>query len=560
MASEQVRLATIAIGPLLRKRGTSPALGVSLRRAVRALDKALVEDDLEISAEAARQTIAELKQCLPLIHESSRPADHEQLEGITNVLALLAPLELTMPPAPLPAPTQSAPSACEPFPPLPFHLIPPTPPAPPPQPVARITATPAAQPFVPPTLNFPTVRVRLVGLKERLRVLRVAVDSPFSTLREVDAAHAGLQKIVRSINWLGQKRLAAFRQEGAETENPERQLVANLALIHLGDPDAVESLVAGLEKQVAGKRGLSALTNTILRTLVDADALERLLKVFLSPSEVAIFSLLLPILAEHGLLSSSQLLDFANHPNDDVAVSAAEALARSGDSRDAPILLSSALGAPTPARANALLFAAVALGSVAALTEVRQRLSEHTVGASFHLVEALAIAGDDSDADGLLALATSPEVDASQVLLVAANLGCMGVVEALPGLADRVPQGVLEEARRMVTGGRHHTTDRPVAGMRLLRGKPWSVSGLLSRLGAADEPIQSQQRLALEIRVRTGIVPPTRFPLLMSKADRSALLANWSRHFARANDRLRPGGWYYQGKPIKPANGEGEVR
>jgi len=134
------------------------------------------------------------------------------------------------------------------------------------------------------------------------------------------------------------------------------------------------------------------------------------------------------------------------------------------------------------------------------------------------------------------------------------------VVEALPVLADKVPKNVLEEARRMVAGGRPHTTDRPVAEMRLLRGKPWSVSGLLSRLGAADEPIQSQQRLALEIRVRTGIVPPTRFPLLMSSSDRSELLANWSEHFAKANGRLRPGGWYYQGKPNKPTNVVGEVR
>ena len=95
----------------------------------------------------------------------------------------------------------------------------------------------------------------------------------------------------------------------------------------------------------------------------------------------------------------------------------------------------------------------------------------------------------------------------------------------------------------------------PASAIRRLRGELWSVSGLLSRLAAPDEPVQSQRRLALEIRVRTGLVPPTKFPLLMSAAARAELMASWTAYFAKTNGQLAPGGWYYQGKPAGKENG-----
>jgi hypothetical protein len=118
-------------------------------------------------------------------------------------------------------------------------------------------------------------------------------------------------------------------------------------------------------------------------------------------------------------------------------------------------------------------------------------------------------------------------------------------------LTDRVPRETLEEARRMILGdGSAHPSGEasPNSALRRLHGEPWSVSGLLSRLAAPDEPVQSQRRLALEIRVRTGLVPPTKFPLLMSAAARAELVANWNAYFAKTNASLKPGGWYYQGQ------------
>jgi hypothetical protein len=297
----------------------------------------------------------------------------------------------------------------------------------------------------------------------------------------------------------------------------------------------------------AEQQPLPPIAGTILRTFTDATVLDGMLKLLFKPAGDALGSLLLPLLAEQGVLSSEQLLKLANHPSDALAVPAVEALAWSGDPRDAPLLLASARKATTPGRANALLFAAVALGSLEALAEVRAQLPDRA--ASSHLVEALAIAGDASDAPRLLALAEGPGIEADHLLLAAANLGCVATAQALPALVGRVRREAIEQARRMILGsGSTHPSDEAPA-IRRLYGEPWTVSGLLSRLAAPDDPVQSQRRLALEIRVRTGLVPPTKFRLLMSAAARAELVANWNAYFAKANGKLKPGDWYYQGQP-----------
>jgi hypothetical protein len=307
-------------------------------------------------------------------------------------------------------------------------------------------------------------------------------------------------------------------------------------------------MMSMLEGVVAEEQPLPPIAATILRTFTDATVLDGMLKLLLKPGGDALGSLLLPLLAEQGVLSSEQLLKLTNHPRDALAVPAAEALAWSGDAYNAPLLLASARKATTPGRANALLFAAVALGSAEALVEVRAQLPERAAS-SHHLAEALAIAGDDSDAPRLIALAEKPGIDADHLLLAVANLGCVATVQALPALVSHVRRETLERARRMILGsGSTHPSDEASA-IRRLHGEPWSVSGLLSRLAAPDEPLQSQRRLALEIRVRTGLVPPTKSSLLMSAAARAELVANWTAYFAKTNAKLKPGDWYYQGHP-----------
>jgi hypothetical protein len=75
----------------------------------------------------------------------------------------------------------------------------------------------------------------------------------------------------------------------------------------------------------------------------------------------------------------------------------------------------------------------------------------------------------------------------------------------------------------------------------------------VARLTASDETIRSQRRLALELRVRTGLLPPAVLPSFAPAQTRSKALAHWTDHFARASGRLPAGQWYYQGKPAKLA-------
>jgi hypothetical protein len=59
--------------------------------------------------------------------------------------------------------------------------------------------------------------------------------------------------------------------------------------------------------------------------------------------------------------------------------------------------------------------------------------------------------------------------------------------------------------------------------------------------------------MALELRARTGQAPLSTLPVLMPKAARPELLATWSSYYAKANGRLAPGDWYYQGKSMGQA-------
>jgi len=553
MSSEKVRLASKALGPLVRRHGTSPALKVTLRQAVKTLARALVETDTKTQAEAIRQAIDELRFGLHLIQISQRPADHAQLAGTTEALSFLAPLEGAMAPEPVrilaPAPPPAS-AALSPQ----THANPP-PPAPTvvPRP-APAKAEDKTRPFEPQSLDFPTVRLRLIGLTRKFKSLRVALTEPLTTLRDLDVACAELDKIVQAVKWLGVKCVPAFLKASENAESLEDRLVASAALIHLGALGGVERMMSMLEGVVAEEQPLPPIAATILRTFTDATVLDGMLKLLLKPAGDALGSVLLPLLAEQGVLSSEQLLKLMNNPSEDLAVPAVEALAWFGDPRDASLLLASARKATTPGRANALLFAAVGLGSAEALAEVRAQLPKRAAS-SHHLVAALAIAGDDSDAARLIALAEQPSVEADHLVLAAANLGCVATVQVLPALVGHVRRETIEQARRMILGsGSTHPSDEASA-LRRLHGEPWSVSGLLSRLAAPDEPVQSQRRLALEIRVRTGLVPPTKFPLLMSAAARAELVASWRAHFAKAHGQLAPGGWYYQGKPAGKENG-----
>jgi hypothetical protein len=540
MALNQVRQASKVLGPLLRKRGTSPAVGAALRRALQALDKAFSGLAAQAQDETVAAGMAELRSCVDLIRQSDRPADHEQLEGVEKALALLAPAEEAVPAVPMPDLVLAAAK---------------DPPASARKPEAQAAkvgpARRAARAF-----DLGAAGALLGGYEAKLHMLHVVASGPLFRNADLDAATAELDKQVHALRWLGKDRIPEILCVADTAKSLADRLAAGAALVHLGDAHGAEMVVGLLGKAAADKQPLPEDSQTLLRTFTDDSVVQWFLKVFLLPVHPTVCGLLLPLLAERNLLSSDQLWNLLGHARDEVAVEAAQALVWSDGQVDTQALLAWARQARTSRRANALLYAATVFGSSAALAEVRAR-AQAGEAVDRLLALALAVAGDASDAVLLMRLAEQFEDDAPVLLLAAANLGCAGTLAALPALEGRVPADVLEEARRRIAGAPGQAGNVGTAkDVRLLRGQPWSVEGLLACLQAPGEPLQAQRHLALELRVRTGQASPRPLPLLVPGAARPGLLADWNSCYAKANGRLKPGVWYYQGKPVNPSTRE----
>lgn len=533
MGSDQVRQASKVLGPLLRRRGTSPALGATLRRALQALDKSFAGLSPQAEDETIETGIAELRACVELIGQSDRPADHEQLAGIERALVLLAPPFAAPPPAlALEAPATGVAAA-----------------------VARVGPTagqrkPRTRRPGAPALDFETVGTLLLGLEAKLQTLHLGLGEPLFTMADGCAAEAELERQIEALRWLGKERAVELLRVADLAQGLEDRLVAGAALVYLGEGSGAEMVMGILGKAAAAKQPFPEISPTLLRTFTDASVLDWLRQLVLRPAHPAVCGLLLPLLVERNLLSAEQVWSWVNHAKDDVAVAAACALPWIDGRADVESLLAWAREARSPRRAPALLFAATALGSAAALAEVRARLQQDRPSHRL-LVDALAVAGGAGDAELLTALAAHPDADAGYLLLAAANLGSAGMLDALPSFADEVPGRILEEVRRMVTGRSSPDGDGPGLDMavRALRGQPWSVAGVLACLGSPEESPVAQRRMAIELRVRTGQALPSRLPQLLPPAARSGLLATWTAHYAKAGGKLRPGGWYYQGRP-----------
>ena len=540
MASDQVRQASKLLGPLLRRRGTSPAVGAGLRRALGALDKSLTGLSAQAQDETIASGITELRACVELIGKSDRPADHDQLEGINKALALLAPAEEAFVAAPAPDLVLVAPAEAK--------------TASAPRSVAESLPRPH-RPSKAPALDFHTVGTLLVGLEAKLRTLHVVLSEPLFRLADRYGAAAELQKQVTALKWLGRERVPEILRVADVAKSVDDRLAAGAALIHLGEARGAEMMMGILGKVAAAQQPLPDTSATLLRTLTDASLLDWLLKIFLKPAHPVVCGLLLPLLVERNLLSSEQIWELSNHPKDEIAVEAARALPWTDGNHDTQMLLAWAREARTPRRASALLFAATALGSAAALAEVRARV-EKGEDVDHLLVDALAIAGAPADAAALTALAARPDSDAAYVLLAAANLGSAETLRVLPMLADQVPANVLDEAQRMLTGRALRVEGEPGkanAAIRTLRGQPWSVAGLIACLAEPGETLEAQRLMALELRARTGQAPLSTLPVLLPAAARPELLANWNSYYAKANGKLKPGDWYYQGKNMGTA-------
>jgi hypothetical protein len=546
MSKDQIRSASKALVPLLRRRGTSPAVGSGLRRAVQALDKALAAPEGN-SAAATRQALSELRQCLVLMHESERPADHEQMEGTADALSFLAPLEAALPAAPVQdAPAAVAPSVFQ-------TVVPSTVPVEPPAPARQPQRPPRHRRPVPAQPMSDTVHVQLRGLVASFDALQAIAGSPSQRLADLDAANEAIGSHLRATSWLGRERVPGIVKLSREAKEIETRLAAAAVLIHLHEPGGPERSLTVVERAAQAKKPLGPRARTMLHWLRGDDFIACANTVFAKTTCDAARALLLPLLVEHGQLSAAALLPLTEQADDDVAAAAARALAWVGDGVQATAMLSAARRTEKPARAGALLFAAAALGSFDALTEIRARIRKRQT-ISHAMVDALAVAGDPSDAALLLELAAEEDVDAGALLLAAASLGHRATLEALASFADRVPGEVLGEARRRIAGEDPQAETSRAPG-RLFRGQAWSVARLLERLSDPCETVSAQRLLALELRVRTGVVPPSLVPRLASTTERSRAVAGWTSHYAKSNGRLDAAEWYYQGKPLPAVGG-----
>jgi len=545
MSKDQIRSASKALVPLLRRRGTSPAVGSGLRRAMQALDKALAAPEGDQAAEPTRQALGELRRCLVLMHESERPADHEQMEGTAEALSFLAPLETTLPAAPVEEATPAvAPSVFQ-------TVLPTSRPIEPPRPARQPLRQPRERRPVVAQPRSDSVQMQLMGLVAGFDTLRAVTSSLSLRLADLDAANKTVGAYLRAASWLGRQRVPSIIKLSREAKETETRLAAATVLIHLQEPGGAERSLMVVERAAQARKPLAPSARTTLHWLRGDDFIACANTVFAKTTCDAVRTLLLPLLVEHGQLSAEALLPLIEHADDDLATCAARALAWVGEGQHAATLTAAARRAGQPARVGALLFAGAALGSFEALTEIRARVRKREA-VSHAMVDALAVAGDPSDAALLVELAAEDNANAAPILLAAAGLGDQATLNALPSFVDRVSGEVLGEARRRIAGEGSQAEANSVPG-RLFRGQAWSVARLIERLSDPHETVSAQRLLALELRVRTGVVPPTLLPRLASTKERSEAVASWTSHYAKSNGRLDAAKWYYQGKALPSA-------
>ena len=214
---------------------------------------------------------------------------------------------------------------------------------------------------------------------------------------------------------------------------------------------------------------------------------------------------ILAVLADRGEVSRDYLLHALDDEEDDAAIAAAEVLAWLGRSHeDTQAVESRGLRDVPLNRRLALLFAAVALGSGRALSEI-QALLDSRAPVTARAIDALAVAGGPRDGHRLLDLAARQPELAERAVLAAGHLGDPGSAPAISKAA--VNEDVKSRALRAILGDGPPATDPKNPGRRL-HGEPWTALGALARLSAPDELLQTRSWYAREIGVRFGLTPP----------------------------------------------------
>src|SRR5665213_450598 len=588
--ASQARDALRNLGPLLRRRGTSVEVGRRLRRAIQHLDKAL--SGPEVASSEIRSAVVELGACAHAIRGSERKGDQDQLAGVNTALAALENLRsartgtlLSTPGRPivgdLPVAenvSAVAPLAGEELSPPPFatpsffkdRVSEPNPVLPP---RAEITdATSIAPPPVRivgmPALAEPTDHrstktatghgasvATVSNLCSRISALHrrrlTCLDDTGATWNYLAGLERELARCALALSWAVDSSPAGVEEFGEMTSRAE-PIETVIALLHLGGPVAI-AMALGAARESCRDGPSARLLVDAFRVGASDSLLQKARELFASPGNESFRAPLVPFLAERGALSPEDLIGIVRDERDDAAAAATYAIGRLGRREHAKeifairaSLLRDGSNRDTTERGDALAFASVVLGERAALDEVRQRIeSDPKAGAS--VVDALAIAGAESDAERLLQFAEHGGPEATRATLAAGHLGAAGILPRLEALKAAVGEDLVDQAKRAIVGD---SAPYPSGSVRLLRGCPWTVEGALERLADPGELILSQEWIALELSVRTGVRVPRPLLLGAPTKETTEIAAAWQNALRQA--RLPRGSdWLYFGRPLR---------
>jgi hypothetical protein len=376
---------------------------------------------------------------------------------------------------------------------------------------------------------------KLSKLHDRRTTLLRDLLTPWSAFKGVEME---IQRAIQSVKWIGTEGSPSAERALAAAEEDGEAFASVTALLATG---SVAPVLSHLSEGISSVKETPGGTLLALRLSADAALLEQLEAAPAVGVNTRIS--ILAGLADRGGLAADKLVALLDDSVDEIANRAAELLAWIGRSpADAgEIDLRLHHGVPD-GRRGAFLFAAVALGSATALHELR-RMLDTSVPVTPPAVDALAVAGNDTDADRLLRLATRQPGLAPLAVLAAGHLGNPAAAEAIFRADVEKPLKI-----RSVRTIRGDNLTKVAQQGRLLHGAPWTLAGIVDRLDAQDELVHSRPWYALEATVRSGI-RPSAFLDPCARVDLQDDAVGIIRR-AIAQRRLpEEGSWYYWGRP-----------
>jgi hypothetical protein len=410
------------------------------------------------------------------------------------------------------------------------------------------TASPAAgaRPFRTPAPRPPARTERLVEailskLARLFDLRRRLLHDALASWRDFRIMDRKMRDAIEALRWVGEAAVRPAKALLAAAETGAEGFAAALALIYAGGGGDLVSLLAG----PASIAGVGEGVFSALRSGGDPSLWPEI--VARVPAATSAAANHLSDLADRGQLSADTLLDLLDHGSDAVAVRAAELLAWLGrPPADTRTIEDRLRGGIAETRFFPFLFAAVALGSVSALDEIRKRMDAGDPLTEY-AVDALACAGTARDCERLLTLASRDEALAPSALLAVGHLGDRGAADRLA--AGLEPKAVAERAIQMIVGSNRGKNAALPKGARLLHGEVWSLSGALVRLGLPDELLRARRWLALEVAVRSGARPPRVVDLSARVAVQEIAVTQLRAAIEAWRRPIRAGAWYYFGRP-----------